>query len=273
MTSLRTRPDREPLFNLPGSVLAVVLALVGIHALRDLALDDVTDFRLLVDWSVVPVRWAVAFGGTTAEAVLQAIGQGPEGTPTFEGELARYVLIQEGGRLWTGLTYALLHGSWGHVLMNSVWLAAFGTPVARRCGTPRFLLLAAVTAFGGAAAHALVHPYSALPMVGASAAVSGMMAAAIWFIFSPPNWLLEGRLAEPHERRRESLTGLIRNQRAVVFFAVWLATNYLSALLASPLGITDASIAWEAHLGGFLLGLGLFPLLDPRDRTSVGAAA
>jgi membrane associated rhomboid family serine protease len=65
----------------------------------------------------------------------------------------------------------------------------------------------------------------------------------------------------------------VRNQRAVVFFAVWLATNYLSAVLAGPLGITDASIAWEAHLGGFVVGLALFPLIDPRDRRSISAAA
>ncbi|HEV2557023.1 MAG TPA: rhomboid family intramembrane serine protease [Microvirga sp.] len=273
MTSSPHRPAREPVFNLPGSVLAAVLILVGVHAVRSWGLSEFTDFRMLIDWAVVPARWSVAFGGATSESVLAAIGQGPEGAPTLEGELARYVLAEEGGRLWTGLTYALLHGSWGHVLMNSVWLAAFGTPVARRCGPARFALLAGATALGGAVAHALVHPMSALPMVGASAAVSGMMAAAIWFIFSPPSWLLEGRLAEPHERRRESLAGLVRNQRAVVFFAVWLATNYLSAVLAGPLGITDASIAWEAHLGGFVIGLALFPLIDPRDRRSISAAA
>ena len=42
--------------------------------------------------------------------------------------LAHYVLADGEGRPWTSLTYAFLHGSWAHVLVNSVWLAAFGTP-------------------------------------------------------------------------------------------------------------------------------------------------
>lgn len=265
MTPPEQRSPREPIFNLPGSVLAAVLALVGLHAVRSWLISDFDDFRLLIDWAVVPARWAVSFGGVSPDAILAAVGPGPEGTPTLESELARYVLAQDSGKPWTGLTYALLHGSWGHVLMNSVWLAAFGTPVARRCGALRFYALAAATAAGGALAHALVHPYQAIPMIGASAAVSGMMAAATWFIFSPATWLLEGRLTEPHERRRESIAGLVRNQRAVIFFAVWLATNYLSGVLAQPLGVTDAAIAWEAHLGGFLAGLLLFPLIDPGE--------
>jgi membrane associated rhomboid family serine protease len=273
MTSTEPRPAREPILNLPASVLAVIAALVGIHALRSWVLSEIDDFRLLVNWAVVPARWAVAYGGASVDAVLSAAGQAGQGTRAFEAGLARYVLSQEGGRPWTGLTYALLHGSWAHVMLNSVWLAAFGTPVARRCGPWRFLALAAATAFGGAVAHVLVHPYQAVPMIGASAAVSGMMAAAAWFIFSPPTWLLEGRVSEPHERQRESLSGLVRNQRAVIFFAVWLATNYLSAVLAGPLGITDASIAWEAHLGGFAAGLVLFPLLDPGDPRTLRAAA
>jgi membrane associated rhomboid family serine protease len=273
MTSTEPRPAREPIFNLPASVLAVIAALVGIHALRSWVFSEIDDFRLLIDWAVVPARWAVAYGGASVDAVLSAIGQAGEGTQTLEAGLARYVLSQESGRPLTGLTYALLHGSWAHVMLNSVWLAAFGTPVARRCGPWRFLALAAATAFGGAVAHVLVHPYQALPMIGASAAVSGMMAAAAWFIFSRPTWLLEGRVTEPHERQRESLLGLARNRRAVIFFAVWLATNYLSAVLAGPLGITDASIAWEAHLGGFVAGLLLFPLVDPLNPRTLRAAA
>jgi membrane associated rhomboid family serine protease len=56
---------------------------------------------------------------------------------------------------------------------------------------------------------------------------------------------------------------MLRNRQVVLFLAVWFVTNYLSAVLAKPLGITDASIAWEAHVGGFALGLAFFPLLDP----------
>lgn len=257
------RPQREPIFNLPGLVLAIILGLVGLHALRVLALPEWESFRLLMEGAVVPARWSVAYGGMTADQVVAGIEGRTDELSALQVELARYVLQEPGGKPWTGITYALLHGSWAHVLMNSVWFAAFGTPVLRRCGAVRFLALLAVTAFGGALAHVLVHPDQALPMIGASASVSGLMACAAWFMFAPPTWLLEGRLAEPHERPRERLVGLVQNRRILIFLGVWFGTNYISALLAQPLGITDASIAWEAHMGGFLAGLALFPLLDP----------
>ncbi len=258
--------SREPVFNLPRVVLATILLLVAVHALRVLALPEDTDIELLIDLAVVPARWSVALGSATPEEVLRPfVGEEAGARQQIMETLARYVL--EGGpRPWTALTYAGLHGSWTHVLLNSVWLAAFGTPVARRCGAGRFLVFAAASAVGGAVAHALTHPLDVGPMVGASAAVSGMMAAAAWFMFARPSWTLEGRLAEPHERRRESLASMVRNRSVLLFVGVWFATNYLFASVAQPLGLTDASIAWEAHVGGFLVGLALFPLLDPLQR-------
>jgi membrane associated rhomboid family serine protease len=274
MISPPIRPAREPIFNVPGIVLASILLMAAIHAIRMVALSDFEDFQLLVDWAVVPVRWTAAFGGIRPEEIFAAIsGSTGEPEPTLQLELARYVLAEGNGRIWTGLTHALLHGSWTHLVINGIWLAAFGTPVARRCGNARFLLLFVVAAFGGALAHVLTHPYQALPLVGASAAVSGMMAAAAWFMFAPAVWLLEGRPAEPHERPREAFSDLVRNRRVLIFLGVWLLANYLSAVLAQPLGITEASIAWEAHIGGFVVGLLLFPAIDPIAPHAVRAPA
>ena len=59
--------------------------------------------------------------------------------------------------IWTFVTYALIHGDWTHLGLNSVWLLAFGTPVARRFGALRFLAFFAVTAAAGAAAHLATH--------------------------------------------------------------------------------------------------------------------
>jgi membrane associated rhomboid family serine protease len=266
MVSPPRRPAREPVFNLPAVVLVSILALVGIHAVRTLLLSDMADLEYVLDWAVVPLRWTVAYAGARPDEVLSALGAGgSDAEPSLQLELARYILAQDGAKPWTGVTYALLHGSWTHVFMNSVWLAAFGTPVARRCGALRFVVLALTTAFGGAVAHVLTHPYQPLPLVGASASVSGMMAAAAWFMFAPAGWLLEGRLAEPHERPREALADLVRNRRVLIFLGVWFVSNFISSVLAQPLGLTDASIAWEAHVGGFLVGLLLFPFVDPLD--------
>jgi membrane associated rhomboid family serine protease len=262
--SLPARAAREPIFNLPYSVLILILCLVGLHAARTLLLSEESGVAFLLDWAVVPARWSVAIGSATSAEVIEAGRQAAAEDGGLRLAVARFVLDDHGVRPWTAITYALLHGSWAHDLVNCLWLAAFGTPVARRCGPLRFFALAAAAAVGGAVAHVALHPLQPFPLVGASAAVSGMMAAAVWFMFAPHSATAGGRWVEPHERPRESLAALPRNRNVLVFLAVWFAVNYLSAELAGPLGMTDASIAWEAHVGGFLVGLLLFPVLDPQ---------
>lgn len=262
---------REPVLNLPAVVTLSLLVIVGIHAFR-LVLSEESDFILVIDWAVIPARWSVAYGGVRIEEVMSSLQRDfPEAMLAPMTALAGYVLDQ-GGRPWTALTYALLHGSWAHLLINSVWLAAFGTPIAKRCGAGRFLLLSAASAIGGAILYAYMNPLQVLPMIGASAAVSGMMAAASWFMFAPAAWHPAGRMAQAHERPREALSDMVRNRQVLIFLGVWFAANYIFASVY-PLGVTDASIAWEAHIGGFLVGLAMFPLLDPLPVRPSGKSA
>jgi len=257
-------PPRQPVFNIPGIVVAAIGVLVLLHALRSVVSDE-ADLRLLLELAFIPAQWTVAWDPAAAAAILaEAGGQGSDADAGVESALARYVLSEAALNPWSVLTYALLHGSWVHILLNSVWLAAFGTPIARRCGAGRFLLLAVASALGGAAAHLLANSTSVMPMIGASGAVSGMMAAAARFVFSAP----PGRLgpdawpAAPLAEPRLSLLGVLKNSRAALFLGIWFATNLLFGAIAAPLGITEASIAWEAHIGGFLVGLLIFPLVD-----------
>ena len=84
-----------------------------------------------------------------------------------------------------------LHGGWSHCLINLVWLLAFGAPVARRLGARRFLALYLACIVAGG----LVQIFSAgeeawlVPIIGASAGVSGMMGAAARFAFPETRWL------------------------------------------------------------------------------------
>lgn len=262
MTRIPSRSRREPVFNLPAAIASSIMVLVAIHAVR-LLLSEEADFKLLIDWAVIPARWAVALGDARIEDVMESLkGIGFEGELSPFQALAHYVLDGGEARPWTALTYAFLHGSWAHVLINSVWLAAFGTPIARRCGAGRFLALSAASAIGGAVLYAYMNALQVLPMIGASGAVSGLMAAASWFMFAPAEWHPEGRMTQPHDRLRESLTGMLTNRQVLIFLGIWFAANYLFAFV-QPFGVTDASIAWEAHIGGFIVGLGLFPLIDP----------
>jgi membrane associated rhomboid family serine protease len=99
-----------------------------------------------------------------------------------------------------------------HFGVNAVWLLAFGSAVARRFGAMRFLAFFAVTAAAGAAMHLLTNSGSQAPMIGASASISGAMAAAMRFAFQRggPLGALRGgdddafrpRLAIDHRRQR-----------------------------------------------------------------------
>lgn len=261
------RPVREPVFNLPGVVLSTLLVLGAIHLMRNLALGDETDVELLLDFAAVPARWTIALDPSRGAEILSAATSA--GAEDLHAVLAQYVLAG-GAHPWTALTYAFLHGSWTHLVLNGVWFAAFATPVARRLGTARVLGLGVVCAVAGAVAHAVVHPLSVLPMIGASAVVSGMMAAATRFIFAPPP-AFSRVPAPPHARPLQSLGGLAANPRAVLFLGVWFLTNLGFGILAAPLGVVDAGIAWEAHIGGFAAGLFLLPLLDPPPPVLDGA--
>jgi membrane associated rhomboid family serine protease len=260
---LRQTRVREPILNLPSVVSLSILVLVAIHAIRLFLLSEETDFEIIIDWAVIPARWAVAYGGIASEEVVRALQEGAsEDALEPIAAFAQYVLGNGEGRPWTALTYAFLHGSWVHLAVNSIWLAAFGTPIARRCGAGRFFLLSALAAVGGAVLYVVMNPMQLMPMIGASGAVSGLMAAASWFMFAPATWHWEGRLTEPHERPRQPLSGIIRNRAVLIFLGVWFATNYLFAVV-QPIGIAEGGIAWEAHVGGFLVGLLAFPWLDP----------
>ncbi|WP_230532460.1 rhomboid family intramembrane serine protease [Microvirga roseola] len=255
-------PRREPILNLPAVISLSLVVLVGIHIVR-MFLTEETDFDLMLDWAVIPARWSVAFGGIRPEEVVRSLQESmPEEMQSSLAMLAQYILGEGEGRPLTALSYAFLHGSWAHVLINCVWLAAFGTPIAKRCGAGRFLALSAAAAVGGAVLYTWMNPLQILPMVGASGAVSGLMAAASWFMFAPAAWHPSGRIALAHEKPRETLVDMARNRQVLIFLGVWFAANYLFAV-TQPFGAGDAIIAWEAHVGGFLVGLAIFPLLDP----------
>lgn len=257
------RQSRAPVFNMPGVVTASIGVLLAIQAIREYLLSEVLDIQVVLDLALVPARWTVWFDPARALEVIQAAASGDAETEAMREAFARYVTGQQSLEPWTLATYALLHGSWMHVIFNSVWLAAFGTPVARRCGAWRYGALALAGIVAGGLLHVLIDPLSATPLVGASAGISALMAAAARFVFQPPTSAYGGppwQIA-PH-RRAETIPELLRNRTVVAFLAIWLVTNLLFGLVSLPLGAETAAIAWDAHLGGFIAGFALFPLLD-----------
>ncbi len=254
------------MFNLPGIVVAVAGLLALVHLGREF-LSRETDFLLLLELAFVPARFTLANDPVGVEALAREIAASGREEARSLLALAGVVLADDEAKAWTAATHALLHASWMHLLSNVFWLLAFGTPVARRLGAARFLLLAQAAVGAGALAQYASDPLAIVPMIGASGGVSGLMAAAAWFVFTPvPPW---AGAVEVEERPRQTLRGLLANGRALAFLGIWIALDVSIGLLAGPLGIAGGSIAWQAHIGGLVAGLVLFPLLDPR-RHAVG---
>lgn len=236
---------REPILTIPGSMTALLVVMVGIHGVRALLPLDV-DQEVIWTFGFVPARYDTS--------VLA--GQFPGGV---------------GAEVWTFLTYAFLHADIAHILFNMLWLLPFGSAVARRFGPTRFFAFFAVTAIAGAFAHLVTHQHEVAPMIGASAAVSGAMAAAIRFAFQHGSFL-SFRRSDAETAARVPALSLIRSfqsSRVLGFLAVWFGLNILTGMGAIAVGASSQSIAWQAHIGGFVAGLLLFSLFDPVPRAIV----
>ena len=252
------QPAREPIFNVPVVVLSLLAIMGLVHALTELVLSSEQMDAFLEMFAFVPARYD-----------LRILRQLPW---TFGW----------GAAVWTFLTYAFIHGNLMHLGFNAVWLLAFGTPVARRLGPLRFLIFFLAAAAVGAAAHLVVHTGERVPMVGASAAISGAMAAALRFmfqrggplgVFSGPLGVFRSDDEAAYRVPAPPLSVILRDPRVIVFVAIWFSVNLLFGLLgANPLfglgavdnpGQDDMPIAWEAHIGGFVAGLVGFALFDP----------
>src|SRR5882724_9525513 len=195
-------PDspREPILTLPGALTAYVLLLAVIH-LRVLLPPE------LENWTVD----AFGFIPKRYDSTLLAIN--------FPGGA--------GAKVWTFVTYSLLHANLSHIGFNVLWLLPFGSALARRFGAIRFFLFMAVTAVADAAAK--------VPAL--------------------------------------SLGRALRNGRVLGFLAVWFGVNIIFGIGSIAIGADGASVAWQAHIGGFFAGLVLFSLFDPVPRAAPDAAA
>ena len=256
-TASGARP-REPIFFIPAAVLVLVAMLLAIHAAVTWSPIDVQE-TVYLDWGLIPGRFTVSLW---PNRLLTLLAQSNTDAPALDvARMWRATTASHPGlKPWTFVSYAFLHGSWTHVVLNCVWIVAFGPPLARRFGALRFFLFFVATAVCGGALHWLVDMMDFVPMIGASAAASGFMAGAARFMFQPGAAL--GPRGSGRPQRAARLKELLTDRRALIFIGIWLATNVLFGAGAQFLGASDAPVAWIAHIGGFVGGLALFPLFD-----------
>ena len=162
--------------------------------------------------------------------------------PIFSGDMAP---LYPGQKLLMFVTHAFLHGGFMHMALNSVILLALGKFVAHRIGAARTLLLLFLAAVGGGLAFGLLASSNA-PMIGASGAVFGLI--GLW-----QAWDLR--------MRRSAGLPVLPVLAAILGLAV--ANVVIFVMLGGGL-------AWQAHLGGWLVGFGLARQLDRSPTRSVG---
>lgn len=219
MAFLQSGPARQPAFNVPLVVLGLIAALVGAHALR-VALPPAQSDAIIATYALIPARLLLP--------------------GTVWGQAVPFV------------SYMALHGDWMHVAINSLWLLAFGPIVARRFGAPLFLLFFVACGIAGAVLFLAFDWGGVNPVVGASAAISGLMGAAIR--------LLPGRF--PWAQPGEAPLAPLRSRQVLSFTAVWMVLNAVVGTLGLGLVPAGQSVAWQAHVGGYFAGLLLASLFD-----------
>ncbi len=136
----------------------------------------------------------------------------------------------------TVVTYAFLHLDFWHLAGNMLFLWVFGDNVEDALGHFRFLIFYLVCAIAGALFHGLVAPTSEGPLIGASGAVSGVVAA--YFLL--------------HPRVRVWVLVLMRIPLPLPAFiplALWIGQQFLMLALG-----LEENVSWGAHVGGILAG-------------------
>ncbi|MEW6447094.1 MAG: rhomboid family intramembrane serine protease [Bacillota bacterium] len=140
------------------------------------------------------------------------------------------------------ITAMFLHGGWFHVLGNMLYLWVFGDNVEDSMGRGRFMLFYLLVGFAGSLAHIFANPSAPIPTIGASGAVAGVLGA--YFISFPRSRVL-------------TLLPLfifitLVEIPAVLFLVLWFGMQLLSGV--ASLAVTGETVAWWAHVGGFLSG-------------------
>ena len=204
------RGTGERAINLPPAILWLIVINLVVQVARSVLLDPATDDALILTFGLVPANYTV--GGHSLLAEIAA-----------------------------PVTYQFLHGGWLHLGINMISLAAFGAPVERLLGVPRFVVFYLSAGIFAGFVQVLLYPGSADPVIGASGAVSGVFGAVLMLM-----------------RYVGSLPSLYP------VAGIWIALNVFFGLFGGMPGAAGAQVAWAAHVGGFLYGLAAIRFFAPR---------
>ena len=214
--------------------------------------------RPLVTWSLMAINISLFIALLfipDAEQILFLYKYGMVGARyTYPDWGARVGLLDDS--YLSFLTSMFLHGGWGHLVMNMLFLWIFADNIEDVMGRFRFIIFYLLCGLLAVLLQYFYNPSSTLPMVGASGAIAGVMGA--YFILYPyarivlwlPLFLLPIFFEVP----------------AVAFLGLWVIFQIYEASTAI---MTQediySTVAWWAHLGGFIAGVMLHPFFLKKD--------
>lgn len=144
----------------------------------------------------------------------------------------------------TVITSMFMHGGWSHIIGNMLYLWVFGSSLEEACGHVRFVIFYILCGIGAAVGHALVDPAGIVPMIGASGAISGLLAA--YMLVYPFNKVTVLVMLIGFVRVRLPALGVI---------GFWIAYQMYEMFAAAAAPEPEAGgVAWTAHVGGFATG-------------------
>ncbi len=214
-------PIRDSIPNVHTPVMVrSIIAVNAVIFLFALHLSDYSLARMFHEFGVVPARFT-------------------------NPQWAEWMGYPQGG-YYAFFTYMFIHGGWLHFLGNMLTLWIFADNIEDIMGPFKFLAFYFLCGLGALGIHILFNPDSAVPVVGASGAIAGVMGA--YFLLYPhskvvtiiPIFIIPFFIELP----------------AVIFLGVWFLMQFFSGVSAQ-VGVPSGSggVAWWAHVGGFVLGM------------------
>jgi len=202
------------------------------------------------------VNWLLIVLNVVVFLVILSLRSDAEGFVAALGLVPKRLLTDpQPWELVTPFTSMFLHGGWAHLLGNMLALYVFGDNVEDRLGSGRYLVFYLLCGLVATFAHVVINAESTVPTIGASGAISGVLAAYV--VFYPTSRVITLVLLL-------FLPWFVQIP-ATIYIGFWFVAQLLNGVLTVVKGQQAmGGVAWWAHVGGFLAGLAFAPLFARR---------
>jgi len=163
----------------------------------------------------------------------------------------RQLIANPSAELATVLTAMFMHAGWAHLLGNMLFLWIFGDNVEGQLGRAKFLVFYLVCGIAATLAQVAVSAESSIPNLGASGAISGVLAGYLVFF--------------PQGRVKVLMRGGVVAVPSLVVIGLWIVLQLINGIGSITQSAQTGGVAYMAHIGGFVAGLVLAFLLTGRS--------